>query len=289
MKVLPIRARAALMPSLVLALSLGLFQCAGFFQGAGETLVSDADEARLGAQFHHTLMNNDTARKEYPLFTPKNQAEAEFQDYVINLCRRAVASIPEKERPKYDFTFTLIDKDEENAFAVPGGYVYIYTGILRKFQDESELVGVIGHEITHVTHHHFREQLAKNQTLGLALSVLLGVSGAGQVAEMGAGLAFQLAGLSFSRADETDADKGGTLMLARMNLNPMGIAKYFARAESKGAPPEWLSTHPGAENRVKTIRKFVESEPQLQQIAADSARTNNRDIFQSRVAPIHAG
>jgi predicted Zn-dependent protease len=289
MRALPFRPRAALVPSLFLAMSLGLFQCAGFFQGAGKAMVSDADEARLGAQFHQTLMNNDTAKKEFPVFTPKNQAEAEFQDYVINLCRRAVATIPEKERPKYDFTFTLIDKDEENAFAVPGGYVYIYTGILKKFQDESELVGVIGHEITHVTNHHFREQLAKNQTLGLALSVLLGVSGAGQVAEMGAGVAFQLAGLSFSRADETDADKGGTLMLARMNLNPMGIAKYFARAERKGAPPEWLSTHPGSRNRVKAISKFVESEPQLKQIAADSSRTNNRDIFQSRVAPIHAG
>lgn len=275
-------------PSLAIILALGLVQCAGFFQGAGEALVSDADEAKLGAQFHQTLLTNDTARREFPLYVPRNQAEADLQAYVTGLCQRALAAVPAKDRPKYDFTFTFIDKDVENAFAVPGGYVYIYTGILKKFRDESELAGVIGHEITHVTHHHFRESLAKNAALGLSLQVLLGSTGAGQVGQMAAGTFFQLAGLKFSRAAERDADEGGTRMLAAMGLNPLGIAKYFSRSQGQGVP-EWLATHPGPRNRVKAIEAYVRSNPQFNQLAADSVRTNNREMFQSKVSPLSAG
>lgn len=274
--------KPALLSAYVLILSFGIIQCAGFFRGAGEVLVSDEDERKLGAQFHQTLLTNDTARQEFPLFVPKNQAQADLQNYVTGLCQRALAAVPAKERPKYEFTFTLIDKDVENAFAVPGGYVYIYTGILKKFEDESELAGVIGHEITHVTRHHFRESLAKNAALGLSLQVLLGSTNAGQVSQMAAGTFFQLAGLKFSRSAEADADKGGTGILARMELNPLGIAKYFSRSKGQGVP-EWLATHPGPRNRVEAITEYVEANPQFTQLAADSVRTNHRDEFQSRV------
>jgi beta-barrel assembly-enhancing protease len=275
-------------PSLAFVLALGLVQCAGFFQGAGEALVSDADEVKLGAQFHQTLLTNDTARREFPLYVPKNQAEADLQAYVTDLCQRALAAVPAKDRPKYDFTFTFIDKDVENAFAVPGGYVYIYTGILKKFQDESELAGVIGHEITHVTHHHFRESLAKNAALGLSLQLLLGTTNAGQVGQMAAGTFFQLAGLKFSRSAERDADEGGTRMLAAMGLNPLGIAKYFSRSKGQGVP-EWLATHPGPRNRVKAIREYVNAHPELNQLAADSVRTNHREAFKAKISPLSAG
>jgi predicted Zn-dependent protease len=268
-----------------LALSLGLFSCSGFFRGAGEVLVSDADEARLGAQIHHTLTTNDTARAEFPIFTPKNQAESEMESYVITTCRKVVANLQPDERPDYDFTFTIIDKDEQNAFAVPGGYIYIYTGILKEFRDESELAGVIGHELTHVTHHHFRESLAKNTALGLSLQLLLGATDAGQVSQMAAGTLFQLAGLKFSRSAEEDADKGGTRLLARSGLNPLGIAKYFSRSEGPGVP-EWLATHPGPRNRVETITEYVASHPEFRQLAADSANTNRRAEFQNHMAPI---
>ena len=264
---------------------LFLVQCAGFFAGAGKVLVSDAEEARIGAQFNNTFMNNDTAKSEMPLFVPRNQAQADFQNYVLEVCRRVLAKVPEKERPAYGFTFTLIDKDVENAFAVPGGYVYVYTGIIRKMQDESEFAGVLGHEITHVTHHHYRESLAKNAALGLTLQVLLGQTGAGQAGQLAAGTFFQLAGLKFSRSAEEDADRGGTYLLGRQELNPMGIAKYFARSQGQGVP-EWLSTHPGPRNRVKAIRKLVLADPVLSRLAADSLRTSQRERFQQHVRGI---
>lgn len=274
-------------PRLFLALvSLSLFvQCAGFFNSAGKMLVSDADEAKLGAEFNKALTTNDTAKKEMPIFVPKNAAQSDLQNYIIGLAQEIVASLPASEKPSYGFTYTLIDKDVENAFAVPGGYVYIYTGILKKMQDESELVGVLGHEITHVTHHHYRRQLAKNEALGVALQTAMIATNAGQASQMAAGAVFQLAGLKFSRGDETEADKGGTLTLGRVQRNPMGIAKYFTRAKGQGVP-EWLSDHPGNGNRVKAIVKIVNSDPKLQALAADSVYTNYRDRYQQHLSEL---
>jgi len=164
-------------------------QCAGIFGGMGKMLVSEQDEVKLGAEFNKTLTTNDTAKREMPIFVPKNQAQAEMQNYIIGLAKEIVDSWPAKEKPSYPFTYTLLDKDEENAFAVPGGYVYIYTGILKKLNDESELMGVLGHELTHVMHHHYSRQLAENTTLGIALQTVLVASNAGQGSQMAAGAA----------------------------------------------------------------------------------------------------
>jgi beta-barrel assembly-enhancing protease len=264
-------------------ISLTIFvQCAGFFNSAGRMLVSDADEAKLGAQFNLTLTTNDTAKREMPVFVPKNQAQVDLQYYIVGLAQEIVASLPASEKPSYNFTYTLIDKDVENAFAVPGGYVYIYTGILKKMQDESELVGVLGHEITHVTHHHYRRQLAKNTALSIALQTAMAASNAGQGTQMAAGAASQLAGLKFTRSDESDADEGGTLILGRTSRNPLGIAKYFSRAPSGGAP-EWLSSHPGNSNRVKAVTRIVNGDARLKGLAADAARTDYRDRYQQHI------
>ncbi len=269
--------------ALTASLSIGMLtHCAGFFNQEGEMLVSDADEAKLGAQFNNTLTTNDTAKREMPIYAPKNGAQTNAQNYVLGLCKEIIAAIPPQEKPSYPFSCTLIDKDVENAFAVPGGYVYVYTGLIKKLKDESELSGVLGHEITHVTHHHYRRQLAKNTTLGLALDVALGAAGAGQGGQLAAGALFQLAGLKFTRSDEAEADQGGTVITARMGRNPMGIAKYFQRAKSAGTP-EWLSDHPGNKNRVQAVTKTVNGNAQFRRLASDSSVTNYASRFQSQI------
>ncbi len=260
-------------------------QCAGLFNSAGKFLVSESDEAKLGAQFNKSLSSNDTVKREMPVFVPRNAAQAELQSYIIGLAQEIVASLPASERPSYPFTYTLIDKDVENAFAVPGGYVYIYTGILKKLKDESELMGVLGHEITHVTHHHYREQLAENAALSIALQTALAASNAGQVTQLAAGAVGQLATLKFTRTDETDADKGGTLTLGRVRRNPMGIAAYFTRAQSMGVP-EWLSDHPGNGNRVSAITRIVNGDPVLKALAAQGEANKFAQRYQSHVAAL---
>ncbi|MBW8887385.1 MAG: M48 family metalloprotease [Fibrobacteres bacterium] len=268
------------------SVSLLLFvQCAGFFGGMGKMLVSEQDEMKLGAEFNKTLTTNDTAKREMPIFVPKNQAQAEMQTYIIGLAKEIVDSWPASQKPSYPFTYTLIDKDVENAFAVPGGYVYIYTGILKKLNDESELMGVLGHEITHVINHHYSRQLAENTTLGIALQTVLVASNAGQGSQMAAGAAFQLAGLKFSRSDETEADRGGTLALGRVQRNTLGIAKYFERAKSMGVP-QWLSDHPGNGNRVKAITKIVNGDPKLKALADQGDATRYASRFKSHVSAL---
>jgi len=257
--------------------------CANFFNSAGRMLVSEADEMKLGTQFNNTLTQNDTAKREMPVYVPKNPAQTNAANYVLGLCMEIANAVPAAEKPSYPFKCTLIDKDVENAFAVPGGYIYLYTGILKKLKDESELAGILGHEITHVTHHHYRRQLAKNATLNLALQTALGVSNAGQVSQLAAGVVSQMAGLTFTRSDETEADQGGTVITGRMGRNPMGIAKYFQRAKSAGIP-EWLSDHPVNSSRVKAVTSLVQRTPSFQRLAADSATTNYQARFQSQIA-----
>jgi predicted Zn-dependent protease len=256
--------------------------CAGFFETTGRWLVSEEDERKLGQSFHQHLLTNDTARQQYPVYQPRNQEGMEMQAYVQNVFRDLVRNIPQGRRPDYPFTLTILESKEENAFAVPGGYVYLTTGILSSLQSEAELAGVLGHEIAHVTGHHFREALARNAALSTGLQVLLAGTGAGEVATMGAGVFQQLAGLKFSRGNEKDADKHGTYLLASTGRNPLGIANYFARMEGQPVP-EWLSTHPGPENRVEYIHELVERRPQLEQLAADSLRTSHTQRFQENV------
>jgi predicted Zn-dependent protease len=257
--------------------------CAGFFETTGRWLVSEEDERKLGRSFHQHLLTNDTARQQYPVYQPPDQAGIEMQSYVHDVFSDLVGKIPEGRRPGYPFTLTILDSKEENAFAVPGGYVYLTTGILSSLQSEAELAGVLGHEIAHITGHHYREALARNAALSAGLQVLLAGTDAGQVATMGAGLFHQLAGLRFSRGNERDADEHGTYLLASTGRNPLGIANYFARMEGQPVP-EWLSTHPGPENRVEFIHDLVEGRPQLEQLAADSLRTSRTQRFQENVS-----
>lgn len=258
-----------------------LTQCA-WFGKAGAYLVSEQDESRLGAEFDRQLRTDTAAKKEYPLFVANTPEKKAMQDYVIGIAREVYAAVPAKEKPSYAFTYTLIDADVQNAFAVPGGYVYIYTGILKTMKDESELAGVLGHEIAHVTQHHYRDALVKETGLQALVQVLVGKD-AGQLKVLVAQSFESLASLSFSRGNEADADKNGTRYLALAGRNPMGIAKYFQRVQSPG--PEWLSTHPAPKNRVEKVTQEVRGNPGYMALAADSARTNFRARFVQMTAP----
>ena len=260
-----------------------LTQCAWFGNlKLGSYLVSEQDEAQLGAEFDAHLRTDSTAKKEYPVFVANTPERKAMQDYVLGLAKEVYAAVPAKEKPSYPFTYTLIDADVQNAFAVPGGYVYIYTGILKTMKDESELMGVLGHEIGHVTQHHYREALVKDTGLQLLLQALVG-NDAGQIKTLVAQSFGALASLSFSRDNESDADKTGTRYLAASGRNPLGIAKYFQRVKSPG--PQWLSTHPAPKNRVSNVEAQVSGNASYMALAADSARTNYRARFVQMTAP----
>ena len=254
------------LPLLVLSMSLSQCSCSDVM---GSVFVSEADELRLGQQFDADLRANST---EYPLYTSDPSVGA----YVQNVFDKVSAAIPSDERPSYPLQkVQMIDKDSVvNAFAVPGGYIYVYTGLIRALKNENELAAVLGHEISHVTRHHYRNQLAKQYGLQTLVSLLAGSNS--QVAQVAAGLA----GLVFSRDDEHDADSCSTAFMGRTGYSPLGMATFLERA-STGISTTILSTHPDNSARVTGIKAQVNADPVLKALAYGSdgnPRTDNLQL-----------
>lgn len=240
-----------------------------FFGTTGALLISEDDETKLGAEFNKQLLDSTATYPVYAVNTPDRVA---FNNYVQSIAHEILVAIPKADKPGYEFKFTIIDKDIENAFAVPGGYVYIYTGIIKKMRNESELTGVLGHEIAHVTQHHYRDAMAKDAALSLILQALLG-NDAGQLTQLIASNFATLAQLKVSRDNESEADFYGTKYTGAVGRNPLGIATLFSRFDA-GGPPSWLSTHPAPVNRVADVQAEVDGSATLKALAADSARTD---------------
>lgn len=259
------RAKMFLLPLALASVLLTRCSC-DFFGTAGGIFISQKDEEELGLEFDTQLRTKDTAG-EYPIFKADTPEKLAFQKYVVDLAYEVLAKVEKK--PDYAFTFTIIDKDVENAFAVPGGYVYIYTGIIRKMKNEAELAGVIGHEIAHVTQHHYRDALAKSAAFSLLVQVLLG-NDAGQLAQLVAQNFAGLAQMKVSQSNESEADFYGTQYLADTQRNPLGIASFFARMEGSGGLLDWFSTHPAPENRVEDVTKEVNSDPAMKALVQDT-------------------
>jgi beta-barrel assembly-enhancing protease len=270
-----------LLPVLLGAVLLTRCSC-DFFGSAGALFVSENDEVELGKEFDRQLNTVDSVKAEYPIYVANTPEKVAFQKYVKGLADEIVAAIPTNKKPGYDFHFTLIDKDIENAFAVPGGYVYIYTGIIKKMQDESELSGVLSHEIAHITMHHYRDAMAKDASFSILLQALFGNSSS-QLTQLVAGSIHSLAALQVTSRNEAEADEVGTENVGRINRNPLGIAKFFSRYASGGLLA-WISTHPDPPNRVRDVTAEVNASTSLKAIAADSATTNYKSRFVTNTA-----
>lgn len=166
---------------------------------------------------------------------------------------------------QWQWEVNLLNSKQVNAFCMPGGKIAFYTGILTTLKlTDDEVAIVMGHEIAHALREHGREQAAKSgaaqiaaQLAGMGLSKWLGVDP--NLTHSVTGGAAKLAILSFSRADETEADLVGLDIAARAGFDPRaGIALWQKMAAvSKGAPPQWLSTHPAGQNRIGEIRKHL--------------------------------
>ncbi len=156
-------------------------------------------------------------------------------------------------KDEFAWRVKIIKRDDVlNAFCTPGGYIYVYTGLIKYLDNETQLAGVMGHEIAHADKRHSAKQMVEQLGASTVISIL---SGGGQPGAL-SGLATQLIGLSFSRADETEADKFSVKYLNGTSYDARG-AKYFfekliATGQS-GTTPAFLSTHPNPETRVADI------------------------------------
>jgi predicted Zn-dependent protease len=221
------------------------------------TLMSEAQEIQMGRQAH------DSVIASFGLYPDDS-----LQQYVQELGERIAAN---SERPDLPWTFRVVDDPLVNAFALPGGYIYITRGILAHFNSEAEFVSVLGHEIGHVTARHSVEQMSQQQLAGLGVGLAMAVSEdlGRYVAVASQGL--QLLFLKFSRDDERQSDDLGLRYMTRTGYDPNEMPGVFhtldriSEAQGGGRIPVWASTHPNPENRAQRIAKQVGSLPAAQQ------------------------
>jgi predicted Zn-dependent protease len=182
-----------------------------------------------------------------------------LQAYVSDIGMRLAAV---SERPNLPWSFKVVDDPIVNAFALPGGFIYVTRGILANFDSEAELAAVLGHEIGHVTARHSASQISRQQLqqLGLGVGMIFSetVRDYGSLAAAG----LQLMNLSFSRGDETESDELGLRYMGRVGYDPesmIGVFQMLAGVSGggEGRIPEWQLTHPYPENREANIRQEI--------------------------------
>jgi predicted Zn-dependent protease len=184
--------------------------------------------------------------------------EPALQAYVAGIGQRMAAV---SERPQLPWSFKVVDDPVVNAFAIPGGFIYVTRGILAYFDTEAELAAVLGHEIGHVTARHSASQMSRQQlqTLGLGVGMIFSetVREYGGLAQAG----LQVLNLSYSRGDESQSDELGLRYMTRVGYDPtamIGVFQMLAEVSGgEGRVPEWQLTHPYPENREATTRARI--------------------------------
>ena len=193
-----------------------------------------------------------------------------LQDYVNRIGQR-LAQQPEARQSGFQFQFTLLNDPQVNAFALPGGPMFIYTGLLKTVDTEGQLAGVMAHEMSHVILRHGTHEATKQQFVSLPAALAGGLAGAGggmlgKLAQMGIGLGANSVLLKFSRTAESEADALGSHLMAGAGYDPIEMAHLFQKLEATGGSrgPQLLSDHPNPGNRVQAIQAEAQVLPRRQ-------------------------
>jgi beta-barrel assembly-enhancing protease len=201
--------------------------------------MSDAQEVDLGKGINNELVKSGQIK----LFS-----NAGLNSYV-NEVGQTLADA--SDRPDIPYTFQVVQDDAVNAFATMGGFVYVTTGLLEAADNEAELAGVIGHEIGHIAGRHSVEQM-RQAAITQGITGALGVNRE-QLVNIGAQIALQLPA---SRNAEYEADQHGFYSMGRAGYDQTGMVTFMQKLVRQGSPPEILSTHPDARNRVSALQRL---------------------------------
>lgn len=210
-----------------------------------------ADDVKLGQEAAQQV------QKEVPLLN-----DASVEEYVAGIGQRLVSVIPaEYQHPEFRYTFRVVNQKEINAFALPGGPMFLNRGMIEAARDEGEIAGVMAHEMSHVLLRHGTAQATKAQKyeIGAVAGQILGaiVGGtAGSIIAQGSNFGISTYFMKFSREYESQADILGVQLMARAGYNPQSMANMFKTlAAQGGGGPEWLSDHPNPGNREQRIQQ----------------------------------
>jgi predicted Zn-dependent protease len=242
---------ALLVPALTMGSALG--SCArNPVTGKSElSLVSESQEIQMGQEASKEVAQSIGLYKD-----------AAVQAYVAELGKRMAAA---SERPNLPWEFHVVDDASVNAFALPGGFIYVTRGLMTSINDEAELATVVGHEIGHVTNRHSVQQISKAQLaqLGLGIGSILSsdIARFGQLASAGLSILF----LKYSRDAENQADQAGFRYALNQGYDVREMTNVFttleriSQASGGGKLPEWLATHPDPGNRIKHIEHMLDT------------------------------
>lgn len=228
------------------SLLITIASCGAFNEknkGKGVNLFTVQQDKELGAQVAGEI---DANPGEYPQLD-RTQYKAVY-DYLDGVRDKILNSGNVDFKEDFDWKLHVIHDDSVlNAFCTPGGYIYIYTGILKFLDSEDQLAGVLGHEMGHADMRHSTRQMTSMVGVQVLLDVLAGDRAA--LKQVTAGLV----GLKFSRKHETEADERSVLYLCPTDYNAAGGAAFFQKITEMGGatPPEFLSTHPNPDNRIE--------------------------------------
>lgn len=166
---------------------------------------------------------------------------------------------------QWQWEVNLLGSKELNAFCMPGGKIAFYLGILQKLQlDDDEVAAIMGHEVAHALREHARERMGKTAATRIGAGVLSALLGLGSAGDTLLNMGGQLLTLKFSREDETEADIVGMDLSARAGYKPGAGVTLWQKmmAASRGAPPQWMSTHPSSDTRIREIQaKLAKVQP----------------------------
>jgi beta-barrel assembly-enhancing protease len=218
--------------------------------------LSPSEEVALGYNTMPSLI--EQMGGEVPASDPRAQL-------VKQVGQKLLGTNPKLTQGPYKFTFTLLDDPQTvNAFALPGGPVFITRALLERLENEAQLAGVLGHEIGHVVHRHGAERMAKanlGQTMTLAVGVGASGEDGGQAATAAAQMATQFMLMKYSRQDELESDDQGLSYLVDASYDPsemirvMEILKEASGASGRG--PSFMASHPDPDARIEQIRDFL--------------------------------
>ncbi len=230
--------------------------------------VSPQQELQLGRDTHAQLEQQSGGLIPDP----------QLQQYVNRI---GLEMAPYAGRPDMSWQYHAVNSDQINAFAVPGGYIYITKGLLKQLHNEAELAGILGHETAHIAHRDSAQQIERAQARQGA-AVLAGVFGGQDIGTV-AQLASSILLIQYTREQEQSADLTGLQYMTQAGYNPIGMIQAMQAIQDsekgRASPPEFLSTHPNPGNRIQYLNAEINSK------YAPSVQTGryNGDVYRQNI------
>ena len=220
--------------------------------------ISDRQEVDLGQQINQEIQQEVRISRN-----------SQLNSYVEQIGRRLAAN---STRPNIPYTFQVVEDPAVNAFATAGGFIYVNTGLLKTADNEAEFASVLAHEMGHIEGKHLIKQM-RQQAIASGVATVSGLDKSKAV-----GIGVQLAlNLPRSRQDEFDADKRGLANITRTGYAQSAMVSFMKKLQRSSSVPAFLSTHPGASDRVISLQNQIKNQPSRQNYGLDNP------VYQSKM------